>query len=834
MNFLSLKSVRQKMLLGTAALALIPIILATVFLGRAATNAGRATIEQQTRDNLTATREVKKEQILDYFKVAKTQIEVLATAPDVVRAMRELSLAYPKVKDQVKFNRGLLESYYSGDFNEEYAKRNAGKKADMAAFMAKQGADTVALQSIYIGSNANKLGEKFKLDNSADGSDYSKFHAQFHPYLPTSTIQKFGYYDFFLVDAVTGNVVYTYFKELDFASNLNDGPWAKSALGDAFRAGLAAKQGEVTLTDFAPYIPSYNDEASFIATPIFDGGQRIGVLIFQLPLDQVNVVMTYDKRWKESGLGESGETYLLGSDFKSRTISRFFIEDKPGYFKALAGAGVGADVVGLITSKNTNVGLQVVNTPGAKEAIAGKTGFQIYPDYRNIPVLGAYAPIEVLGLKWGILSEIDEDEAFAPIAKLNRTILYWALGIAAAVLAGAALLGRSLVRTVTSPLGALGGTVKLLAEGDYAARSPIKTQDEFGQFSSAFNNLLDDRVASLAEAETTNKRNEAAILRLMNELGDVADGDLTARATVNEDITGAVADSINYTVGELSGVVNRINQTASQVAEATQRTQSISRDLLSANERQSKQISDTTKSVLEVASAIGQVSENAAQTVSVARQSVDAAEEGGKAVLNSIAGMNEIRDQIQDTSKRIKRLGESSQEIGEIVELIADITDQTNILALNAAIQAASAGEAGRGFSVVAEEVQRLAERSGDATKRISALVRTIQGDTQEAIAAMERSTEGVVQGTKVSDIAGQALREIQRRSREVADLIDSVASSSYVQSEMAKEVGAGMQSIMDITRQTTEGTQQTATAVGDLTVVAEELKASVARFKAA
>ena len=821
------------MLLGTAALALIPILLATVLLGRAATNAGRATIEQQARDQLTATREVKKEQIIDYFNNAKAQIGVLAKSPDVINTTRDFSVMFPKFKDQAKFDKASLERYYGGDFNSEYGKRNRGQKAETNEFMTKQGPDAVALQTVYIGANLNKLGEKFKLDSSPDGSDYSKLHARFHPGLPSATIQKFGYYDFFLIDAA-GNVLYTYFKELDFASNVNNGAWAKTGLGDAFRAAWVGAEGDVKLTDYAPYIPSYNDEASFISTPIFDGGQRIGVLVLQLPLDQVNKVMTYDKKWKESGLGASGETYLIGSDFKSRTIARFLVDDKPGYLQALSGAGVQKSVVDLIEAKNTNVGLQPVNSPGAKEAIAGKPGFQIYPDYRNIPVLGAYAPIDVLGLRWGILSEIDESEAFAPIDQLNRTILYWALGILLAMLAGAALLGRGLVRTVTLPLGSLEGTVTQLATGDYAARSPIKTKDEFGQFSTAFNNLLDDRVASLAKAEDTNKRNEAAILRLMNELGDVADGDLTARATVSEDITGAIADSLNYTVGELSGVVSRINETAAQVSSATQSAQQTSRQLLSAAETQSRQIADTTKSVLNVATAIGNVSESAAQSVNVARQSLEAAEQGTKAVQNSIAGMNEIRDQIQDTSKRIKRLGESSQEIGEIVELIADITDQTNILALNAAIQAASAGEAGRGFSVVAEEVQRLAERSGEATKRISGLVRTIQGDTQEAIAAMERSTQGVVQGAKVSDAAGQALAEIEKRSREVSALIDGVASTSYVQSEMAKEVAASMQGILDITQQTTDGTKQTAASVQSLTAMAEDLRSSVARFKSA
>ncbi|MBW8897492.1 MAG: methyl-accepting chemotaxis protein, partial [Massilia sp.] len=254
------------------------------------------------------------------------------------------------------------------------------------------------------------------------------------------------------------------------------------------------------------------------------------------------------------------------------------------------------------------------------------------------------------------------------------------------------------------------------------------------------------------EAKATNDQNQAAILRLMNELQEVADGDLTVHATVSEDITGAIADSVNYTVEELRGLVERVTTTAEQVTSASTNAQNISTDLLTATQQQSREIQDASATVLKMASEITDVSRSANESAEVARQSVAAAHQGSTAVENAIKGMHEIREQIQETSKRIKRLGESSQEIGEITELISDITEQTNVLALNAAIQAASAGEAGRGFSVVAEEVQRLAERSAEAAKQIGALVRTIQTDTHDAVAAMEKSTQGVVEGAKLSD----------------------------------------------------------------------------------
>lgn len=334
------------------------------------------------------------------------------------------------------------------------------------------------------------------------------------------------------------------------------------------------------------------------------------------------------------------------------------------------------------------------------------------------------------------------------------------------------------------------------------------------------------------EAKRVNDANQAAILRLMNELQNVAEGDLTQEATVTEDITGAIADSVNYTVEELRSLVGNVQNTATRVAQTTTMVENTSTELLATSAEQLREIRETGQSVLDMAQRINQVSAQAQESALVARQSLQAAELGLGAVQNAIGGMNSIRDQIQETSKRIKRLGESSQEIGEITELISDITEQTNVLALNAAIQAASAGEAGRGFSVVAEEVQRLAERSADATRQIAALVKAIQTDTQDAVAAMERSTQGVVEGAKLSDNAGAALSEIDSVSRRLALLIEQISDSASREAESANEVASNIQHIFAVTEETGEGTRSTAQQVRELSRMAEELRQSVARFK--
>jgi len=342
------------------------------------------------------------------------------------------------------------------------------------------------------------------------------------------------------------------------------------------------------------------------------------------------------------------------------------------------------------------------------------------------------------------------------------------------------------------------------------------------------------RASNTSVSETTlqNEENQSAILQLLDELADLADGDLRVQATVTESFTGAIADSINFSIDQMRGLVAKINETSGEVSTAADQTQRSVSALSEASQRQADEIAQVSEAVNEMAVSIDMVSYNAAESSSVAERSVDIASKGAVVVQNTIDGMDNIRGQIQETAKRIKRLGESSQEIGDIVALINDIEDQTNILSLNAAIQASMAGDAGKGFAVVADEVQRLAERSGAAAKQISALVKTIQSDTNEAVSSMEQTTAEVVQGTRLAQDAGVALGEIEGVSKSLAEIIENISDAARQQAASAGKISNTMKSIQEITTATTDGTQETATAVGNLAKMTNELRSSVSGFK--
>jgi len=450
----------------------------------------RQALEQESFNRLTAVREMKATQIEDYFQLINDQLITFAEEPLVVDAMKQLKEGYNNIhKDLGIDDKKLAEMQVKNDayITTNYLARlnqNLQSPATLAEETSKN-KQNVILQNLYIVSNPKETGSKHELDASPDGSPYSLAHARFHP-LMRDFLEKFGYYDIFLIDDETGNIVYTVFKEVDFGTSLNDGPFSKTNLAKSFKAARGpVNKDYVNIVDFEPYHPSYNAAASFISCPIFDGDKKIGVLTFQMPIDKINDIMTNKQNWANVGLGATGETYIVGADYTIRNQSRFLIEDSLNYFKMLENIGTPAATINKIRNLGSTVGLQEVKTPGTEEALNGITNSRIFPDYRGVPVLSAYKPLKIKDMHWVIMSEIDEAEAFDHVYTLRKQIIIGFACLVALIIA----LSFFVSRQITKPLKELTVDALELAKGNMDVEIKTGRKDEIGVLSVSFKKM---------------------------------------------------------------------------------------------------------------------------------------------------------------------------------------------------------------------------------------------------------------------------------------------------------------------------------------------------------
>jgi methyl-accepting chemotaxis protein len=836
-NVIGAQSIRQKLLLGTLFLAIIPVAVTSVIVGRESLNSGRAALEAQAREALIAQRAAKAGQITDYFESLSNQVQVLAASPDVVNAMREMPAAYENSVISIAdlpTERARLAKYYTSDFVQEFEKRNTGKKLDMAGTVAMLPDLTMNLQYQYIAANPHPLGSKSNLDRANDGSRYSELHGALHPFLRTA-LHRFGLYDIFLVEPRGGTIVYTVFKELDFATSLVNGPYSKSRLGDAFRLSWALdKPGMVALSEFGEYLPSYNDQAAFLGTPIFEGGKKIGVLIVQVPIDKINSVMTHEGKWKERGLGNSGETYLVSAaDGTPRSVARLAVEDLEAYAKSVGDAGFAKGLVGAVAAKGTSIGLVPIKTQATTDVFEkGTAGFGVYENYAKVPVLGAYAPLTVLGLKWAIIAEIKSAEAFAPVTAVREKVVVWSTGIAVTLLGLGLLIAFSLLRSVTRPITRMQNTVAAIAGGDFSARSQLGGDDEFGQLSRAFDDLLDDRVSRMADAERENEDLNNSVVQLLQAVAQLSNKDLTAKAPVTANVIGTVSDSINLLSYETGRVLSEVTSIAAQVKLSTERVKRQGESVTATAAAERSDVERASENLANANKVMTQVAELAAASNRAAEQATSSTVSALGAVNESVKGMEGIRESIAEAEKRIKRLGERSQEITGIVNLINTIAERTHVLALNASMQAAAAGDAGRGFAVVAEEVQRLAESSRQATQQIAQLVNNIQIETADTINTVNKTISQVVAGSELAARSGQQMRETQQSTASLVELVKRITSSAQVQMKITTELRNRVHQIGASTEKTAAEILLQAEATADLSKSADRLVESVRVFK--
>jgi len=772
-------NLKNKILIGSALLVAIPIIISSLTLGISASSSSLAALEESSEARLLAVRDITKGRIEDYLRGIEKQVKTFSSDRMIIDAMKSFSSSYERYQQQSTISpdvaRAGLRQYYKTQFNKVYQERNQGANSEFERWISNLTPTAALLQYQLIQRNHHPLGEKHLLDSLGDNSDYDKAHQLYHPILK-DYLEQFEYYDIFLIDAQSGNIVYSVFKELDYSTSVTTGSFSGTGIAKVFAKANAQNNPDYSvIEDFASYQPSYQDPAAFIASPIIENGVNIGVLVFQMPIGKINKIMTHDRHWADAGLGSSGETYLIAQDKTLRSQNRFLIEDKVSYIDAISKAGINRSIVDAINAKDTAIALQPVTSISANKALSGGTGIEIVNDYRDVPVLSAYASIEAAGIHWAILAEIDESEAFASAYELKSDILTYAIMIGVIMIIFGCAAGYLFARTISLP-----------------------------------------------------------IIRLNDSLSHIErNSDLTHRVDITStDEIGSASNSLNSMIKKFHQAISKVASNAVSLATAAEQTSVITSQNSQRLDEQQDQTTQVATAMEEMTITVEGVAQNVNEAVEAVRIVDQKSMHGHQTMQHTIQSVSELATQIENASQVIHEFETHSSEIVAVLDVIKGVAEQTNLLALNAAIEAARAGDQGRGFAVVADEVRGLAGRTQASTSEISEVIDKLKTSSEQAVIAMQRSQSLTCNVVKQANIAEASFGEVTQAVASIAQMNEQIASAVTEQRATSNDINFNINAIATSTNECATGSVHTAEASEELASLTVDLKTLVSNFK--
>lgn len=741
-------------------------------------------LSEQVGERLIGLRDTKKDQIESYFATIQSQVVALAASTMTKDAMKEFSESYyvylnetnradilPEIKSH-------LSEFYSTEFGDKHSRLNKSSNINSSSFLNSLSENAIALQYTYISNNSHPLGEKDKLINASDGSYYSKTHSEYH-----SSFQKFlsvfGYYDIFLIDT-QGNVVYSVYKELDYATSMETGAFSKSGLAKAFKGSIGLKEGKSTLIDFKPYTPSYESPASFISTPIYANNKSIGTLVFQMPVDRINSIMTYDGKWKTSGMGKTGETYLVGDDLKMRSNSRFLIEDSDTYLKAIE-KKISKTIVEQIRSKGSALGFQPVDSHSVKMALKGQSGITTIADYRNVKVISAYTPLNIQGVNWVLLNEIDEEEAYAPLRLLSNALSATAFIIATIMAAVSVVMAILLASKIANPINCLiqfinHASTNLDFSSRYKLSKSAASTSEINDLTNSFNSMMGSVELTVKDVKQASSTLLTAVAELLNNF-----------------------QKVKNKSNEQSTLTMQISTAIEQLAATSEK-----------------------------------VSEIAVRTSVVSEEGVDKSNSGQALVIKNVKNSQTLVKEMDSTTEVMHQLAEQTNNIGKVLEVIKAIAEQTNLLALNAAIEAARAGEEGRGFAVVADEVRTLAKRTQDSTEEISQIIQNLQSGSESSVKSIVDASNHATSTQTIANEVGSSLQVIVDLIKQIENYNLEVTTAAAEQSTVTKDMAKQLSEVTDLASDNKQLMDDAEVSALQVSEKSKELEKMVSNYKVA